>query len=221
MASTEEEYHELMNAEVFVEIDKLRDIAKHGVPDNVRGDVWMYLLGVQHSDKCKLLLVFYFFFSLLHFLFSLSFSSFFFSSLFSSSLSFLFSLFSFFNLSFSSFLFFSLFFSSLSFRFLLLEPLAPDKLIMLEIVKPFVENKKDLSVRGCFNEGRYSLPIILFFCLFAFFSAKEMSSAQARANEYKEFDKEYTDVSKRIKGEVSFSAVSFFHRLVATLLWPG
>ena len=53
MASTEEEYHELMNAEVFVEIDKLRDIAKHGVPDTVRGEVWMYLLGVQLSDKCK------------------------------------------------------------------------------------------------------------------------------------------------------------------------
>ena len=36
-----------------------------------------------------------------------------------------------------------------------------------------------------------------------------MSSAQARANEYKEFDKEYTDVSKRLKGEVSFETVVF------------
>ena len=55
---------------------------------------------------------------------------------------------------------------------------------------------------------------LIFYHLFIFLSlsfilAKEMSSAQARANEYKEFDKEYTDVSKRLKGEVSFETVVF------------
>lgn len=53
MASTAEEYSELMNAEVFVEIDRLKDIAKHGIPDSIRGEVWKYLLGVQHPDKCE------------------------------------------------------------------------------------------------------------------------------------------------------------------------
>jgi len=53
MSSTVDEYHELINAEVYVEIDKLRDIAKHGIPDEVRGEVWKYLLGVQHPDKSK------------------------------------------------------------------------------------------------------------------------------------------------------------------------
>jgi len=52
MASNEEEYRELLNAEVFIELDKLRDIAQHGVPDSLRGEVWCYLLGVHHPDKC-------------------------------------------------------------------------------------------------------------------------------------------------------------------------
>lgn len=53
MASTAEEYWELLNAEVVVEVDKLRDIAQHGIPDEVRGEVWKYLLGVQHPDKSR------------------------------------------------------------------------------------------------------------------------------------------------------------------------
>jgi len=52
MASTEHEFSELMTAEDFVELDKLRDIARHGVPDDVRGEVWKYLLGVLPPDKC-------------------------------------------------------------------------------------------------------------------------------------------------------------------------
>jgi len=52
MASTVDEYQELMANEVYVEIDKLQDIAKHGIPDEVRGEVWKYLLGVQDPDKC-------------------------------------------------------------------------------------------------------------------------------------------------------------------------
>ena len=33
--------------------------------------------------------------------------------------------------------------------------------------------------------------------------AKEISSALARASEYKDFNKEYADISKRIRGEIS------------------
>ena len=51
MASTEEEYREILTSEVFIELDKLRDIARHGVPDHLRGDVWCYLLGVRQPDK--------------------------------------------------------------------------------------------------------------------------------------------------------------------------
>jgi hypothetical protein len=51
MATTEEDYRELLNAEVIVEVATLRDSAKHGVPDAVRGDVWCHLLGVHPPDK--------------------------------------------------------------------------------------------------------------------------------------------------------------------------
>ena len=53
MASSADEYRELLSSEMFVELDKLRDIAKHGVPEALRGDVWCYLLGVHHPDKCR------------------------------------------------------------------------------------------------------------------------------------------------------------------------
>ena len=53
MASTAEEVRELLNAEVVVEVAQLRDIAQHGLPNEVRGEVWMYLLGVQHPDKSR------------------------------------------------------------------------------------------------------------------------------------------------------------------------
>eukprot|EP00732_Lithocolla_globosa_P005492 Lithocolla_globosa_v1_NODE_5714_length_1197_cov_28.175131.p1 type:complete len:287 gc:universal NODE_5714_length_1197_cov_28.175131:861-1(-) len=51
MASTVDEFRELLSAETFVEVDKVRDIAQHGVPVEVRGEVWKYLLGVDHADK--------------------------------------------------------------------------------------------------------------------------------------------------------------------------
>ncbi|KAF9582763.1 hypothetical protein BGW38_010796, partial [Lunasporangiospora selenospora] len=48
-----EEYEELLNAEVFVEVDKLREYARHGIPKDIRGDVWLYLLRVQDADRSK------------------------------------------------------------------------------------------------------------------------------------------------------------------------
>jgi hypothetical protein len=46
MSSTEEGFLELLEGEVSVDMDKLRDVGMHGIPDNVRGEVWKYLLGV-------------------------------------------------------------------------------------------------------------------------------------------------------------------------------
>lgn len=51
MASSEEDYHELLNVEQYVDVDKLRELAQYGVPSSVRGQVWKYLLGVAGPDK--------------------------------------------------------------------------------------------------------------------------------------------------------------------------
>ncbi|KAF9113027.1 hypothetical protein BGX27_002333 [Mortierella sp. AM989] len=53
MSITVEEYEEVLNAEVWVEINKLRDYASHGISREVRGDVWLYLLGIQEADRSK------------------------------------------------------------------------------------------------------------------------------------------------------------------------
>ncbi|KAI1316473.1 hypothetical protein EDD11_009963 [Mortierella claussenii] len=53
MSITVEEYEEVLNAEVWVEINKLRDYARHGISREVRGDVWLYLLGIQEADRSK------------------------------------------------------------------------------------------------------------------------------------------------------------------------
>ncbi|RKP07790.1 rab-GTPase-TBC domain-containing protein [Thamnocephalis sphaerospora] len=54
MAASEiEEFQEIMSAEVLVDMEKLRDLARLGVPDTVRGAVWRYLLGVERADRCR------------------------------------------------------------------------------------------------------------------------------------------------------------------------
>lgn len=50
-SATVEEYIELLNAEQHVDLQKLRDYARHGVQPEVRGEVWLYLLGVLSDDK--------------------------------------------------------------------------------------------------------------------------------------------------------------------------
>ncbi|PWZ01846.1 hypothetical protein BCV70DRAFT_185391 [Testicularia cyperi] len=50
-SATVEEYVELLNAEQHVDLQKLRDYARHGVQPEVRGEVWLYLLGVLSDDK--------------------------------------------------------------------------------------------------------------------------------------------------------------------------
>ncbi|KDN52685.1 hypothetical protein K437DRAFT_253880 [Tilletiaria anomala UBC 951] len=51
--ATVEEYIELLNAEQHVDLPKLRAYARHGVQPSVRGEVWLYLLGVLSSDKSQ------------------------------------------------------------------------------------------------------------------------------------------------------------------------
>ncbi|KAF9997755.1 hypothetical protein BGZ79_008546 [Entomortierella chlamydospora] len=47
---TLEEYEEVLNSEVWIEVSKLREYARHGIPYEVRGRVWVYLLGIKGAD---------------------------------------------------------------------------------------------------------------------------------------------------------------------------
>lgn len=50
---TLEEFVELLNEEQHVDLVKLRNYARHGVQPKVRGEVWLYLLGVLSADKSQ------------------------------------------------------------------------------------------------------------------------------------------------------------------------
>ncbi|KAF9178786.1 hypothetical protein BGZ51_008802 [Haplosporangium sp. Z 767] len=50
---TVEEYEDVLNSEVWVEIPKLREYARHGIPKQIRGEVWLYLLGIKDADRSK------------------------------------------------------------------------------------------------------------------------------------------------------------------------
>ncbi|WFD31836.1 hypothetical protein MSPP1_002876 [Malassezia sp. CBS 17886] len=50
---TLEEFLELLNEEQHLDLSKLRNYARHGVQPQVRGEVWLYLLGVLSSDKSQ------------------------------------------------------------------------------------------------------------------------------------------------------------------------
>eukprot|EP01116_Phalansterium_solitarium_P011618 TRINITY_DN27359_c0_g1_i1.p1 TRINITY_DN27359_c0_g1~~TRINITY_DN27359_c0_g1_i1.p1 ORF type:complete len:282 (+),score=33.46 TRINITY_DN27359_c0_g1_i1:13-858(+) len=53
MAAPVDQFRELLDAEVSVDLGKLIDIAKHGIPGKVRGEVWEYLLEVSKPDKSE------------------------------------------------------------------------------------------------------------------------------------------------------------------------
>ena len=55
MTNTLEEFRDVLDAEDEVDVQKLCDMAQHGVPPSVRGVVWKYLLGVTVPRKCELL----------------------------------------------------------------------------------------------------------------------------------------------------------------------
>ncbi|EFC45351.1 predicted protein [Naegleria gruberi] len=47
------EFLELIEAETYVDIERLRDMSRHGIPDDLRASVWKYLLGVNPGDKAE------------------------------------------------------------------------------------------------------------------------------------------------------------------------
>lgn len=53
MSATSGEFAEVLGGEVYVDVSKLSDYARHGIPFDVRGQVWMYLLGVLPADRSK------------------------------------------------------------------------------------------------------------------------------------------------------------------------
>mmetsp|Transcript_22431 Transcript_22431/g.44486 ORF Transcript_22431/g.44486 Transcript_22431/m.44486 type:complete len:298 (-) Transcript_22431:135-1028(-) len=50
---SEAEFQELLNDESMVNIHRLREAARYGVPQSVRGEVWKFLLGVSKPDKSE------------------------------------------------------------------------------------------------------------------------------------------------------------------------
>ncbi|KAI8062644.1 rab-GTPase-TBC domain-containing protein [Gongronella butleri] len=53
LLSNLKDYEEILQSEVYVDIDRLRILARHGVPQQIRGDVWKFLLGVEQADRSK------------------------------------------------------------------------------------------------------------------------------------------------------------------------
>ncbi|KAI7866831.1 rab-GTPase-TBC domain-containing protein [Spinellus fusiger] len=47
------DYNEILQSEVYVDLERLRMLARHGIPTQLRGEVWKYLLGVQQADRSK------------------------------------------------------------------------------------------------------------------------------------------------------------------------
>ncbi|KAI8389347.1 rab-GTPase-TBC domain-containing protein [Blakeslea trispora] len=47
------DFNEILQSEVYVDLERLRLLARHGIPSELRGEVWKYLLGVQQADRSK------------------------------------------------------------------------------------------------------------------------------------------------------------------------
>ncbi|PHZ14603.1 RabGAP/TBC [Rhizopus microsporus ATCC 52813] len=48
-----DDFQEILQSEVYVDLERLRILAKHGIPNQLRSEVWKYLLGVQQADRSK------------------------------------------------------------------------------------------------------------------------------------------------------------------------
>ncbi|CAO3614170.1 unnamed protein product [Cunninghamella blakesleeana] len=46
-------FQEILQSEVYVDLERLRILARQGIPQQIRGEVWKYLLGVQQADRSK------------------------------------------------------------------------------------------------------------------------------------------------------------------------
>ncbi|GAM17560.1 hypothetical protein SAMD00019534_007350 [Acytostelium subglobosum LB1] len=53
MACTEEEFMEILGTEVYIDMNKLTAVSRHGIPERVRAEVWKYLLGISKNDKSE------------------------------------------------------------------------------------------------------------------------------------------------------------------------
>ncbi|ORX36671.1 hypothetical protein BD324DRAFT_460250 [Kockovaella imperatae] len=51
MSTNIQDYVEILNAEQYVQVEKLAEHARHGITPKVRGEVWLYLLKVLSADK--------------------------------------------------------------------------------------------------------------------------------------------------------------------------
>ncbi|KAI8355103.1 rab-GTPase-TBC domain-containing protein [Choanephora cucurbitarum] len=47
------DFNEILQSEVYVDLERLRLLARHGIPNELRGEVWKYLLGVEQADRSK------------------------------------------------------------------------------------------------------------------------------------------------------------------------
>ncbi|KAI8091402.1 rab-GTPase-TBC domain-containing protein [Gilbertella persicaria] len=47
------DFNEILQSEVYVDLERLRILARHGIPNELRGEVWKYLLGVEQADRSK------------------------------------------------------------------------------------------------------------------------------------------------------------------------
>ncbi|KAJ3132840.1 hypothetical protein HK100_004896 [Physocladia obscura] len=48
-----EEVKQILDGETKIDLEKLRDVGRNGVPDEVRADTWKYLLAVESPDKAN------------------------------------------------------------------------------------------------------------------------------------------------------------------------
>ncbi|KAG2197561.1 hypothetical protein INT47_009559 [Mucor saturninus] len=47
------DFNEILQSEVYVDLERLRILARHGIPNKLRGEVWKFLLGVEQADRSK------------------------------------------------------------------------------------------------------------------------------------------------------------------------
>ncbi|ORX91954.1 RabGAP/TBC [Basidiobolus meristosporus CBS 931.73] len=53
LSTTANELKEILNVEVYVNVEKLRRASRHGIPAEFRGQVWKFLLGVEQADRSQ------------------------------------------------------------------------------------------------------------------------------------------------------------------------
>jgi len=61
MSATLDQYKLILDAET-IDLNRLADLARHGIPSKIRGDVWKFLLTTYRNEKCKFIIRFFFFF---------------------------------------------------------------------------------------------------------------------------------------------------------------